>query len=171
MATTAKLTFEQFQALYGKGDDGDGDYDGYEYWYGEALPRSMPTWVHSLLQQIIGRLLTDAGYIAASELELRIDPDAFPRPDVVATKTKPTGRYPSTGLEVAVEIVSDADDLATAKRKSRKYQEWGFGAIYIVDPSDRSVVEWRDEAATPVTKLASIPVERIWDELNKQYQA
>jgi Uma2 family endonuclease len=170
MATTAKLTFEQFQALYGQ-DGGDGDYNGYEYWYGEALPRSMPTWVHGLLQKIMMRLLDDAGFISASELELRIDPDAFPRPDVVATKTKPSGRYPSTGLEVAVEIVSGADDLAIAKQKSRKYQEWGFGAIYIVDPADRSVVEWRDEAATPVSQLASIPVERIWDELDKQYRA
>jgi hypothetical protein len=89
---------------------------------------------------------------------------------VVATRTKPSGRYPSTGLEVAVEIVSSPGDAAIAKRKSQKYQEWGFGAVYIVDLSDRSVLEWRDGETRAVTSLAAIPALRIWEELDSQYQ-
>jgi len=169
MATaTTKLTFEQFQALYP--DDGDGDYGGYEYWYGEALFRGMPTWVHALLQKIIIRFLDDLGYISAPELELRIDPDAFPRPDVVATRTKPRGRYPTAAMEVAVEIVSDEKNLSDIKRKSHKYQEWGFERVYIVDPRDRSVSLWRDGQMTPSDELAAIPACKIWAELDRQYE-
>jgi len=166
MATAlTKLTFEQFQQLHP--DDGKGHYSGYEYWYGEALFRGMPTWVHGFLQAIILRFLTDAGYFAAPEVELRIDPEAFPRPDVIATRTKPKGRYPSSGLDVAVEIVSDEKNLADIKKKSRKYDEWGFGAVYIVDPRDRSVYLWSNNMATPVTDLASIPCLKIWEELDR----
>ena len=51
----------------------------------------------------------------------------------------------------------------------RKYQDWGFGHIYLVDPSDRSVVEWRDGAQSPVATFAGIPAERIWRELDLQH--
>jgi Uma2 family endonuclease len=163
MATTAiKLTYDQFQAQYGEDDR-------YEFWYGEAIPRGMPTWVHGLLQQIIGDLLKGVGYIAAPEIELRIDPEARPKPDVVATKTKTKGRYPTTGLEVAVEVVSEDDKYPALKQKCRKYAEWGFGAIYVVDPSDRSVMQWKNGMLAPTTELASIPVQQIWDELDRQH--
>jgi Uma2 family endonuclease len=47
----------------------------YEYWFGEAIQKSVPTWLHSLLQSILGELLRHAGYRSGSELELRIDPN------------------------------------------------------------------------------------------------
>jgi len=72
-----------------------------------------------------------------------------------------------SGLDVAVEIVSDEKNLADIKRKSRKYDEWGFGAVYIVDPRNRSVYLWRNDMATPVTDLASIPCLKIWEELDR----
>jgi Uma2 family endonuclease len=69
MATpTAKLTPEQFQEQFGSGER------AYEFWYGEAVPKSIPTWIHGLLQVVISRLLKGAGFYAASEVELRIDP-------------------------------------------------------------------------------------------------
>ena len=46
----------------------------------------MPTWIHGLLQAIIGRLLHESGYAAGAEVELRIIPDAHPKPDVIATE-------------------------------------------------------------------------------------
>jgi len=39
--------------------------------------------------------------------------------------------------------------------------------FYLVDPSDRSVVQWLDGATTPCAELASIPVGRIWDALDR----
>lgn len=47
MATaTQKLTFLEFTELYGQSDT------NYEFWYGEAIPKGMPTWIHGLLQKI-----------------------------------------------------------------------------------------------------------------------
>ena len=42
--TTAKLTLEQFQERFGQCER------AYEFWYGEAIAKSLPTWVHGLLQ-------------------------------------------------------------------------------------------------------------------------
>jgi Uma2 family endonuclease len=160
---TGKLTFEQFQSQYEHGDR------AYEFWYGEAIPKGMPTWVHGLLQKIIMQLLTEAGYFSASEVELRIEEGAHPRPDVIGTKTIPHGQYPTTGLEVVVEIISEDDIYPLIREKCRKYQAWGFSAIYLVDPSDRSVVAWKDGALIPSAELAAVPVERIWNLLDEQY--
>ncbi len=165
MATaTQKLTLKEFEEQYGRSER------TYEFWYGEAVPKGMPTWVHGLLQQIIMSLLLETGFVAAaSEVELRIEVGAHPKPDVVASRTKPSGRYPTSGLDVVVEILSEDDSYAQVQRNCRKYQEWGFGRIYLVDPSDRSVIEWRDGAQNPVASMAGIPVERIWQKLDLQH--
>ena len=166
MATAShKLTYEEFAEKYS-------DLEAtYEFWYGEAVRKGMPTWVHGLLQQIIMGLLHEAGFVAASEVELRIEADAHPKPDVIATKTKPSGRYPTAGLDVVIEILSEDDKYALVQRNCRKYQEWGFRNIYLVEPTDRSVVEWRDGAQIPVTTMAGVPVEEIWKRLDLQYEA
>jgi len=72
----------------------------YEFWYGEAIVKGIPTVIHGLLQVIIAHLLRQAGYVAASEVELRIDPDAHPRPEVIANKTVPMEPYPTKGWDV-----------------------------------------------------------------------
>ena len=163
MATvTQKLTFEEFQLQYGRGDR------VYEFWYGEARPKGVPTWVHGLLQRIVLQLLTEAGFESAPEVELRIEFGAHPRPDVIATKTQAlTDAYPTQGLDVVVEIISEDDTFPNVREHCRKYQEWGFGKIYLVDPSDRSVSEWQAGATLPARDLTGIPVERIWKELDR----
>lgn len=166
MATaTQKLTFEEFEAQYGQLDR------TYEFWYGEAIPKGMPTWVHGLLQKIVMQLLEEAGYFTAPEIELRIDPEARPRPDVVATKTKPRGKYPNQGLDVVVEIISEDDKLSIVREHCHKYHSWGCRRIYLVDPKDRSVVEWQDGSMISCPDLAGIPVGRIWTLLDAQYSA
>ena len=164
MATTAaKLTFAQFRQQFGNSDR------AYEFWYGEAIPKCMPTWVHGLLQGIIMRLLEEAGFqAAASEVELRIDPDAHPRPDVIASKNKPHSAYPTQAADVVVEIVSEDEPFPYLKDKCRKYKAWGFAGVYVVDPSDRTVSEWNG-ALVVTDKLAGIPAARIWQELDQRY--
>ena len=165
MATTAsKLTLAQFEQQFGHTGR------AYEFWYGEAIPKSMPTWVHGILQAIIMRLLDDAGFTAASEVELRIDPDAHPKPDLIASKTKPHGAYPTQAVDVAVEIVSEDEPFPHLKDKCRKYKAWGFAGVYVVDPSDRTVSEWNG-ALVVTDNLAGIPAARIWQELDKRYTA
>jgi hypothetical protein len=86
-----KLALEEFEAQYGHADR------TYEYWYGEAISKGVPTWVHGLLQKIIIKLLEEQGFIAAPEVELRVEKDVHPKPDLIATKTKPAGPYPTKG--------------------------------------------------------------------------
>lgn len=158
-----KLTYEQFREQYEHGDK------AYEFWYGKAVPKGVPTVIHGLLQIIIAHLLREAGFICAAEVELRIDPEARPRPDVIANKTIATESYPTKGWDVVVEILSEDDGYYVVTGKCRKYQAWGFGKIYLVEPTDRTVAEWKDGVTTPCTELASIPVQRIWDALDAQY--
>ena len=104
-AIAERLTFLEFQSQFGHGDR------SYEYWHGEAIPKGTPTWVHGLLQGIVIELLRQAGYIAGSEVELRIDPDAHPKPDVIATSGKVEEPYPTTAVNVVVEILSEDDAM------------------------------------------------------------
>ncbi len=165
MATTAaKLTLEQFQEQFGRGER------AYEFWYGEAIPKSTPTWGHGLLQAIILRLLKEAGFHAAAEVELRIDSNARLRPDVIASKSRPRGAYPTQGADIVVEIVSEDELFPHLKDKCRKYQAWGFGRIFVVDPSDRSVSEWQG-ALVETDHLAGIPAARIWQEFDLEYDS
>jgi Uma2 family endonuclease len=76
-------------------------------------------------------------------VELRIDANAHPRPDVIASKSRPRGEYPPEAADMVVEIVSSDEPFPHLKDKCWKYQAWGFGQIFVVDPSDRSVSEWQ----------------------------
>ncbi len=163
MPTATGLTFEQFQERYGQHSR------AYEFWYGEAVPKAMPTWVHALLQKIIARLLDEKGLISGGEVELRIVAEAHPRPDVIAVTQLPSGQYQTEGAAIVVEILSEGDDHQYLREKCRRYQDWGCGRIYAVDPLDRSVSEWRDGSFTERSDLAGIPTERIWQALDSLY--
>ena len=91
------MTFEDFQAWYD---------DSYEHWHGEAMARSSSTMIHGLTQAIVSRVLSEAGYLAGLSVELRIEPDARPIPDVVATSSPIEAPYPTKAVDVVVEILS-----------------------------------------------------------------
>ena len=164
-AIAEKLTVEEFQSKYGRSER------SYEYWYGEAVPKAMPTWIHALLQGIIGKLLIDEGYKAGPELELRIDPDAHPKPDIVATKGKVEIPYPTKAVDVVVEVLSKDDPMPYVLKKCRAYQAWGFPFIYVVDPESRVVYQWTGQALAMTDLLTSIPAARIWVELDRALES
>src|SRR5437868_3280503 len=166
MATLAgKLTFAEFQLLYNQSDR------AYEYWYGEAIPKGMPTWIHGLLQKIVMALLDEAGFKSGSEIELWIDPEAHPKPDVIATKGRIELPYPTQGVDVVLEILSEDDKMPYMRAKCRAYQDWGFAHIFLIDPSDRSVMEWLDGSLLVRDTLMGIPASRIWSALDRQLEA
>jgi Uma2 family endonuclease len=114
MATAAKpLTLEEFRSQYG------GRKPHFEYWFGEAIQKSMPTWLHALVQSILGEMLRRAGYKVGSELELRIDPQWEPVPDVAATLRRLEQPYPTKPLEIVVEILSPDDRMSQVLSKCR----------------------------------------------------
>src|SRR6185437_2956334 len=160
-AAIDRLSLAEFQLKYGHSDQ------AYEYWRGKAIPKAMPTWIHGFLQSLISRLLTEAGYKAGSEIDLRIDPDAIPRPDVIATKGRLEHPYPTKAVEVVVEILSSDDPMPYVLQKCNAYQEWGFEFIYLVDPESRKVYRWTGDALETVTALATISAGRIWEALEQ----
>jgi hypothetical protein len=52
--------------------------------------------------------LRRAGYKTGSEVELRIDPDWTPVPDLIATRKKVEQPYPTTPVEVVIELAEHA---------------------------------------------------------------
>ncbi len=69
MATvTQPLSLEEFRSRYRQ------QKPYFEYWFGEAIQKTVPTWLHGVLQRVIGEALRRAGYKSGSEVELRIDP-------------------------------------------------------------------------------------------------
>ncbi|HEY6988045.1 MAG TPA: Uma2 family endonuclease [Bryobacteraceae bacterium] len=163
MATVAqKLTVAEFERQYGH------EKPYYEFWRGEAVQKSMPTWIHGLLQKIVMNLLGQAGYKAGSEVKLKIDPDFHPLPDVIATRGRIETPYPTKAVEVVVEILSDDDPMWRILTKCRAYQGWGFEQIYVIDPQTRVVFRWTDQRLEEVNAFASIPVDGIWLALDEE---
>lgn len=159
-AVAENLTLAEFQAKYEKTDV------SYEYWRGRAIPKGKPTWIHGLLQSIIMSLLNEAGYLAASEVELRIAPDARPKPDVIATKGVVEDPYPTKAVDVVVEILSPDDSMTFIIEKCRNYHEWAFPNIYVVDPASRLVFRWTGRALESSDSMTSFLSAKIWDRLD-----
>jgi len=160
-AVAEKLTFAEFEIRYGHGDQ------SYEYWRGEPIPKAMPTSIHGLLQAILAGLFRDAGFVAATEVELRIDPDARPKPDLVATSGKLEQPYPTKAVDVVVEILSQDDPMPYILEKCQAYGKWGFTYIYVINPESKQIFRWTGSALELTDKLTTIPAERIWGELEK----
>ena len=158
------LSIAEFERKYGGPDQ------AYEYWRGKAIPKAMPTWIHGFLQILIGQLLLEIGYKPGAEVDLRIDPDKIPRPDVIATRGKIEQGYPTKAVELVVEILSEDDKMPYQLEKYQAYADWGFEYIYIVNPYSRQVFRWTERGLEASDLLVSIPVTRIWSALDQALQ-
>lgn len=158
------MTVEQFDSQYGT------QKPYFEYWFGEPIQKAIPTWIHSMLQKIIMRLLDDAGYESGAEVKLKISSDFQPFPDVSAVLPGQVEvPYPTRPVEVVVEILSPDDQFSQMLSKCQFYEELGINHIYVIDPDARQVWSWRHEGTPiPVESLLSIPVHLIWSELDRR---
>ncbi|HSU60368.1 MAG TPA: Uma2 family endonuclease [Bryobacteraceae bacterium] len=138
------LSIEEFHKLY------DCAKPVYEYWYGKAVRKAMPTALHGVVQCIIMLLLGKAGWNAASEVRLKVIKDVEPVPDVIAVRGKFKGRYPTAAPDLCIEILSPGDTLARALEKAKIYISWGSQCVWIIDPEQRTawnLTEGAPEAA------------------------
>ncbi len=167
MAVEAELlTSEEFTIRY------SGLKPYYEYWNGVPVRKAMPTWLHGLIQRIIADLLEEAGYVSGSEVELRIDKDWRPIPDVIAA-TIIEQPYPTKPVEIVVEILSPDDRMEQVIEKCRRYGELGIEQILILDPEHRGGAEWDKESGRLTSALAfhlangeRIELSEVWTRLD-----
>jgi Uma2 family endonuclease len=161
-----KLSLEEFHARY------DGEKPYYEYWDGEAVQKSMATFLHGLIQGILIQLLRGIGYASASEVTLKLVPAYELIPDVIAVEGAIGGPYPTTPFDVVIEILSPRDSFSRVLRKCRLHERWGIRQIVVVDPAERLV--WRFENGVPQETdviarrgEAAIPAQALWDDVDQ----
>lgn len=166
---TAGLTLEEFNAQYG-------NEHGYEYWFGEVVRKGMPTWLHGLLQAILMDFFYKLGYASGSEIELRIDRNWRPRPDVTAA-LQIEQPYPTKPVDIVAEILSEDDSMTRVFEKCRNYARIGIPQIFLFDPESRMAWEWNRENDNleRIHKMrlgngSTLDVNVIWAELESRTQ-
>ena len=142
------LSIQEFHRLY------DEAKPAYEYWFGEAVQKPMPTILHGIVQFIIATLLERSGWNTSLEVRLKIVLDAEPVPDVIAVKGKFRGSYPTAAPELCVEILSPGDKLPQTLEKAKRYIGWGSQYVWIIDPEKRTAWTVSQETATEATWIA-----------------
>lgn len=169
MATaTNLLTLEEFRQRYAE------EKPYYEYWFGEAIQKSVPTWLHVLLQAILTELFTQAGYRSGPELELRVDSDWQPKADVAAALVVEQP-YPTKPIDIVAEILSPDDRMSRVFEKCRQYARIGITRIFVLDPESKSAWEW-SRATDNLERISamnlpngqSIAVADVWSELDRR---
>lgn len=141
---------------------------GWEFWFGQAIRKPVPTELHGILQILLAAFLKEAGYRASSETELRIIPEWHPRPDVAGIlRGKPMEKYPTKPIDVVFEVLSDGEDRY---EKCRLYSSAGIPQIFYFDPEQHIITEWTGQELRPVenvqlTNGRTIIGEVIWRQL------
>lgn len=172
MATGAQLlTLEEFERLYAHQDT------AYEYWFGEAVPKAMPTTLHAITQQTVSFLLLELGYYTGVEVDLHIHPQWRPRPDVLASTRKLEQPYPTRGDNLfVIEVLSPDDGWSLVHEKCEKYERLTrIETVFLLDPQIRKGWRWSPalQSAERIDKLAlqngdTLPLTKIWERVDRQ---
>ncbi len=162
------LSLEEFRYRYAE------EKPYYEYWFGEAVQKTVPTVLHVLLVSILISALKRSGYRCGPELELRIDPDWQPKADVAAW-TWIDGPYPTQPIDIVVEVLSPEDRMQRVISKCRNYERIGIRSIFVMDPECRDAWEWSStmrnlERISTMTlpNGKQIAIEDLWWELGRE---
>ena len=140
---TARLSSADFDRQFGA-------EAGWEYWFGEARRKPVPTHLHGLLQIILANLLDLAGYIASIEAELRITDDWRPRPDVYGVLEEIEGKYATKPVDVVFQVLSEGEDILS---KCGQYSRIGIPCIYVFSPEQRSIEHWNGQCLISVDSV------------------
>ncbi len=132
MATATHLSLEEFHRLY------DGEKPNYEYWFGEAIQKPRATSLHGALQFVLMMFLRTRGWIVAPEVTLKLVADAEPVPDVIASRERLSGPYPTKPVGICIEILSPQDRLKKTIEKGKHYLNWGVPHVWIIEPQSRT---------------------------------
>ena len=166
----ARLSLEAFRARY------CAEKPYFEYWNGEAVQKSMPTRLHSLIQYLLVMWLNGLGYDAGQEITLRLDAAYEPIPDVIAAEGAIGDPYPTEPFEVVIEILSPEDAFSRVVRKCHLYEKWGIRQVVVVDPKARLVWAFEKGSLGETDVIArrgdrTITAQALWNEVDRQLPA
>ena len=165
-ARTDLLTLEEFRERYAE------EKPYYEYWFGEAIQKSVPTVLHALLVKILLFALDQAGYESGPEVELRVDANWQPKADVAAW-TEIEGAYPTRPVDVVAEVLSPEDRMQRVIAKCRQYERIGVRSIFVMDPESHDAWEWRGGNLERISAMLlangnRIAIADLWTELDRR---
>lgn len=171
------LSLQQFEELYGN------EKPYFEYWFGEAVQKAMPTLLHGMVQWIVAMLLARKGWTVSTEVRLKVSAVAHPVPDLVANRSPLVGPYPTLPFDLCLEILSPGDNLRSVFSKAAHYLDWGIGTVWVIDPERRAGYSMSLENPQPVEitvadhlsagsgeSLIQIPLRDIFAEVDQNGQ-
>jgi Uma2 family endonuclease len=166
--TAPRISLEEFERRYASSDR------AHEYWHGEVIEKPVPTWLHSVLLMILGEVLNRAGYKVGGDIDLRLDPEFAPRPDVAAGRRSIDTRYPTQAseIEIVIEILSPEDAMTRVLAKCQEYARIGIEQIYVADPESETAWIWNHERrqldrvdSWVLTNSQTVLMADLWSEL------
>jgi Uma2 family endonuclease len=170
MSTSALTTVDEYLNL---------DVKPYcEYVDGVLYPKPVPTSYHSLIQMLLGALLTVRAqqFYALSEVHVRIRPGKYLVPDIAVVRRELFEHpYPTKPVFLCIEIASPEDRPGQLLAKCEDYHQWGVPHCWIVDPERRIAwiydrdTDWvkLNEAGTLVAGEIEIPIAELFSQLPK----
>ena len=145
MASKTLLTAEQYLETY------FGDRPP-EFVHGELIERSMPKWLHSRLQYLVGLRLQGVG-LCAPELHVRLAPDVIRIADIAVYRDAPSEQIPTSPPFVVIEVISPDDKYPELLYKLKQYREWGIEHIWVVEPEMREFQIYGDNGLVRVDRF------------------
>jgi Uma2 family endonuclease len=172
MATAAQfLTLQQFEEIYAA------EKPYYEYWFGEAIQKSVPTSLHGTIQGVLFMLLVARGWKPSCEVKLKLSPYANPIPDLIADPNPIEAPYPSKPFALCIEVLSVGDDLRRLFQKGAHYLDWGISTVWIIDPDQRKAYGMTRSEPQPTQLFLSdsltaepgllLPMRELFEQLDK----
>jgi Uma2 family endonuclease len=170
MSTSALMTVDEYLKL---------DVKPYcEYIDGVLHQKPMPTSYHSLIQMLLGALLTIRAqqFYTVAEVHVRIRPGKYLVPDLAMMRREMFEHpYPTKPVFLCIEIASPEDRPGQLLAKCEEYHAWGAPHCWIVDPERRVAwiydrdADWvkLDESGTLVAGEVEIPLPELFSQLPK----
>jgi Uma2 family endonuclease len=113
-----------------------------EYRDGELVERSLPDYLHSRTQILLGvffeALRKRLSVYACSELRVKLREGLFLIPDVaVFWPSPPASAVPEAPPLIVIEILSPDDRMTAVLDKLREFEAWGVRHVWLADPHSR----------------------------------
>jgi Uma2 family endonuclease len=113
-----------------------------EYRDGKLVARSLPDYLHSKTQGLVGaffaQLCHQLPIYPALSVRLKLRESLYLIPDVaVFHPTEPQQPVPDTAPLIAIEVLSLDDKLTKVREKLEEYRAWGVPHVWLVDPHSK----------------------------------